>query len=254
LLAAGLLSAAACDPLGTNNTSPDVASISDLILPSPSVVVGEIMRDSSGVEAPVTLNAYDRDGRLLVNQTVSINVLDASVTIDQSRFVHGVTVDTVGARVIAGAGSLQTQPVRIPVSVHPDFTTTTVASSTINFPIPATDSTSNANWSVPLDLLMTGNGSRGAQGFIVKYSIIKQPAGLNGAPTVYLIDGDPNRPTSRDTTSASGHASRRVVIRSAQLANIAKTDTIVVRATASYAGLVIGGLPIDFTIQIKKTP
>ena len=54
---------------------------------------------------------------------------------------------------------VSTQPIRIPVSVHPDFTTTTVASSPINFPIPATDSTSNGNWSVPLDVLMTGSGS-----------------------------------------------------------------------------------------------
>jgi len=248
----------ACDPLATNNKLPDVASISDLILPSPSVVKGEVMQDSLGVEAPLKLYAYDSEGRVLVNQAVFITVLDASVHVDNFGLVHGQQLDSVGARVVAGAGTLQTPQIRIPVTVHPDAASTTVSGATINFPVPVTDTSSNANWSPNLDVTITGFGDgniiQGAQGFLVNYSITRSPAGVGGAATTYLIDADATKKTSRDTTNSSGKASRRVVLRSGLLADNTKTDTIVVRATASYGGLVISGFPINFTIQIKKTP
>src|ERR1051326_2181416 len=99
LAAAGILCAVACDPLATNNKLPDVASISELMVPAPSVVAGEVMLDSTGGEQPLTLLGYGRQGRVLVNEPIFINVLDASVHVDQFGLVHGQTVDSLGARV-----------------------------------------------------------------------------------------------------------------------------------------------------------
>lgn len=248
----------ACDPLSTNNKLPDVASVSDLMLPAPSVVQGDVMKDSTGTDAPITIYAFDSQGRVLTNQAIEITVIDPSVHVDQFGFLHGLQLDSAGARIVAGVGTIQTPQTRVPVTVHPDIASTTASTASINFPVPVTDSSNNANWSPNLDVTITGAGpsniQQGAQGFIVKYSITRSPAGVGGAATTYLIDSDASKKTSRDTTNSSGKASRRVVLRTGLLADPAKTDTIVVRATASYAGLVIGGFPIDFTIQIKKTP
>ena len=251
--------AVACDPLATNNKLPDVASLSDLMLPAPSVVQGEVMKDSTGVETPLKLYAFDSEGRVLTNQAIQITVVDPSIHVDQFGYVHGLSLDSAGARVIAGVGALQTPQVRIPVTVHPDIASAPSGQTfALNFPVPVVDSSNQGNWSPSLDVTITGPGpgnvQQGAQGFIVKYTITRQPAGAGGAATAYLIDSDPAKKTSRDTTNSSGKASRRVVLRSGLLVDNTKTDTIVVRATASYSGLVISGFPIDFTIQTKKTP
>jgi hypothetical protein len=258
MLGATIVVVTACDPLATNNQVSDVASISDLILPSPTVVLGDLMKDSTGADAKLQLLAYNSQGQVLTNEPILVTVIDPSIHVDDFGFVHGLELDSVGARVVAGAGALQTPQVRIPVTVHPDVASAAQTSFAISFPVPATDSTDVANWSAPLDLSIMGTGSgsipQGAQGFLVDYTIMRSPVGVAGAATAYLIDTDASRKTSRDTTTSSGHASRRVVLRTAALASTANTDTIVVRATAKYAGLVIGGFPIDFTIEIKKKP
>src|ERR1043165_5562762 len=190
------------------------------------------MQVSLGAESPLKLYAYDSEGRILLNQAVFITVIDASVHVDQFGLVHGQQLDSVGARVVAGAGTLQTPQIRIPVTVHPDQASTTVTAPVINFPVPVTDSTNTANWSPTLDVTIQGPGAgnvlQGAQGFLVNYSITRSPPGKGTGPTAYLIDTDAAKRTSRDTTNSSGKASRRVVLRSALLADSSKTDTVVV--------------------------
>ena len=250
--------AVACDPLATNNSSITVESISDLGIPSPSVVVGQIMKDSLGNDAPLSLTAFDPKGRALLNQPIFITVLDPSVHVDQLGFVHGVTRDTIGARVIAGAGSLQTLQNRIIVTVPAQITTKSASQTAITFTV-ATDSTNKTNWSPLLISTATDVNGVGAQGFIVKYTVIRSPlAQTTGAPTVYIAD-DNGKATTRDTTDHLGVASRLVVLRQAAIGDAAllggtKTDTIIVRATASYAGAVLPGMPIDFIIPVKKGP
>jgi hypothetical protein len=106
---------------------------------------------------------------------------------------------------------------------------------------------------------MTDASQVGAQGFIVAYSIVRSPAPLKaGVPTAY-IGNDIGAATTRDTTDHTGAAARRVVLRQAaigdtDLLNGRKTDTIIVRATASYGGQAIPGTPIDFFIPVSRKP
>ena len=158
-----LAAVVACDPLATSNKSVTVASISDLHLPSPAVVIGQVMRDSLGNEAPLGLTAFDADGRVLLNTPIFINVLDSSVTIDQFGFVKGLFRDSIGARVVAGAGSLQTPQNRILVSVQPQVSAIGPAPTFINFTV-LTDSSNQTNWSPPLQVTLTRRESHRCAG------------------------------------------------------------------------------------------
>ena len=257
--AAVIVGITACDPLATNNSQATVASISDLMIPAPSVVVGELMKDSLGNDAPLSLAAFDPEGRLLVNQPIFISVFDPSIHVDQLGYVHGVIRDTVGARLVAGAGSLQTPQSRIIVSVRPELATKSTAPTAINFDIATPDTSNQTNWSPLLSLTLTNTATLGAQGFIVEYTVIRSPAPTTtGVPTVYLGD-EAGKATRRDTTDHFGTASRRIVLRQQAFGDAAliagtKTDTVIVRATALYGGVNISGTPVNFTIPLKRKP
>jgi hypothetical protein len=244
--------AVACD---LTTKTGDVTSISSLRLPAPSVVVGDVMRDSLGVPTPAMVDAFDGEGRMIVNPHVVFSVLDSTITIDSSGFVHGVHRDTTGARVAAGVGGLQTPITRIPVTSAPATAAKTAgAAPAIAFDT-RVDTSVQTNWSPLLGVTVLDASGGGAQGVIAAYSIVRSPAPLTaGVPTVFLAD-EGGRGTSRDTTTFAGLASRRVVLRQAAVGDAdllagRKTDTIVVRVTASYAGKVIPGLPVDFIVPV----
>ena len=56
------------------------ASISSLLLPSPSVVVGDSMRDSLGVVAPLRILAYDANNVPLTNVATLFFITDTAAT------------------------------------------------------------------------------------------------------------------------------------------------------------------------------
>lgn len=256
ILGVGIVAACSLD---TNN--PEVGSIGDLKIPSPSVVVNDVMRDSLGNEARLALDVYDANGLLLANQTVSLQVLDSSIIVDQLGFVHGLKRDSIGARVIAGVSGLQTPQHRIVVSVPPQVTIRDTTASSIAFDVLKTDTASRTNWSsIPMTLTLKDANGVPAQGFIVKYEVIRSPSPslTAGIPTAYVGD-ETARPTSRDTTDQLGVAARRVILRlynvnDQALLSGTKTDSIIVRATASYAGAAIPGTPVDFVIPVSKKP
>lgn len=242
-----------------------IASISALSLPYPTVVVGDTMRDSLGVATPVSIQAYDADGRVVLNQSPQFTVLDAtssalatSVRIDQNGFVHGLVRDTLGARVFAGFGPLVAPVQRIPVSVAPQVAGSFTTAPAITFDVAATDTLAQTNWSPSLELTLTGAGGTPAQGFVVTYELVRFPMPKTaGVPAAYIGD-DSGKPSGRDTTNARGVVGRRVVLRQLAMADAVragtKADTITVRATVKYNGAAVSGTPFTYTIAVKKKP
>jgi hypothetical protein len=252
-----IVAIAACD---LSTTQGDIASISTLELPAPSVVIGDVLRDSLGTPAPLSIEVFDATGTPIANAPVVFTAPDTTIKVDPSGVVHGLFRDTIGARVIAGAGGLQTPVTRLFVSVPPTIAAKTATTTpTIVFDTHALDTIAQSNWSPLLGVTMTDANKVGAQGFIVAYSIVRSPAPLKaGVPTAY-IGNDIGAATARDTTDHTGTAARRVVLRQAAigdtgLLNGTKTDTIIVRATASYGGQAIPGTPIDFFIPVSRKP
>jgi hypothetical protein len=253
-----IVAIAGCD---LSTTRGDIASISTLELPAPSVVIGDVLRDSLGTPTPLSIEVFDATGTPIANAPVVFTAPDTTIAVDASGVVHGLFRDTIGARVIAGAGGLQTPVSHLFVSVPPTVAakTTTTTTPTIVFDTHALDTLAQSNWSPLLGVTMTDASKVGAQGFIVRYSIVRSPTPLKaGVPTAY-IGNDIGAATARDTTDRTGAAARRVVLRQAAIGDIdllsgTKTDTIIVRATASYGGQAIPGTPLDFFIPVSKKP
>jgi hypothetical protein len=232
-------------------------SISVLLVPSPGLVVGDVMRDSNGVPAPLGLTAFDAGGGTLPVTP------DFFVT-DSLRFAHigpGLILmgDSVGTVHLLGQiGNLQTAVVSVAVSPAP---TTFVAAPTPN-PSPDTilvpvgaDSASSLGHST-VTVSLKGRGDSAVAGFVVKFVLRSGPATVSTSkfPAVYLA-GDDGKISLRDTTDGSGLASRNIFVNSRALADSAllagtKTDSAVVEATTSYKGVPIG-VPVHFSVPIR---
>jgi hypothetical protein len=256
-LALGMtLALVACVELG--GPKDGVVSISSLRLPYPSVVVGDIMRDSLGVAAKVSITAFGASGDTLASEPITYIALDSTVRIDADGTIHGITKDTLGGRVLAGAGALQTSPQRVIVTIAPTTAAKGADPTTIQFVNTTPDTSNNSNWSPGLVVKLTGASGAAAQGYVVTYSLVSTPdPAVAGTPTAYLAD-DAAKPMARDTTDTKGESSRRVVLRQSAIAtNIrdgSRPDTVIVRATVKYLGTDVPGSPVQFVVPVSKKP
>jgi hypothetical protein len=231
-------------------------SISVLLVPSPGLVVGDVMRDSNGVPAPLGLTAFDAGGG-----TLPITP-DFFVT-DSLRFAHigpGLILmgDSVGTVHLLGQiGNLQTAVVSIAVSPAPTtFTASAVPDTGLGVLVPLGADSASSTRPTPLTVSLKGRGDSAVAGFVVKFVLKSAPAtaSTSTSPAVYL-GGDDGKISLRDTTDGSGLASRSVYVNSRALADPAllggtKTDSAVVEATTSYKGVQIGAT-IRFSVRIN---
>ena len=157
LAGATLVILAACLELG--GPKDGVVSISNITLPYPSVVAGDVMRDSLGKPAPISIVAFGANGDTLASEPITFIAIDTTVTVDASGTIRGVTRDSIGGRVIAGAGGLQTPPQRVIVTIAP----TAVAKgpdTKIQFVNTTPDTSNNSTWSERLALNSQSRGKK----------------------------------------------------------------------------------------------
>lgn len=230
---------------------PGAASISVLLLPSPSVVVGDTMRDSLGKAAPLAVAAFDGNNQKLTDIAPLFFISDTSHT----AHLKGGNVlvgDKLGSvQLIGQVGVLQTPPVSVTVTVAPkQFAAGAPAPDTVRFP-PPTDSASSID-TTSLRVTLVGGPDSAAQGFVVKYTLGHTPASKPGSPAVYLAD-DLGHIATADTTDGSGVASRTLVVNSLFLTDQAllAIDSAVVVVSTSYKGVPVSGSPIRFVVPIK---
>jgi hypothetical protein len=240
------------------------ASISVLQLPSPSVVVGDTMRDSLGKAAPLTVIAYDGNNAPLTDISPLFFISDTTHT----AHLNGGNVlvgDKPGSvQLIGQIGALQTPPATVPVTFAP---TKIVAAplpqdDTLRAPFPLDSTTSIKSVSIGVLVLgvpLPGGTDSVSQGFVVKYDLKSAPATKAGSksPAVYLADNNGHVATA-DTTHASG-ASRNLTVNSFFLADPAllggtKVDSAVVEVSTKYKGVLVSGSPVRFVIPIKVNP
>lgn len=255
LCGAAVVIVAACELGGPKS---GVVSITNLKLPSPSVVIGDLMRDSLGAPSPVSITAFGSNGEPIPGEPITYIALDTTITIDESGTIRGVTRDTIGGRIVAGAGGLQTPPLRVIVTVAPTTVTKSASATTIEFVNTELDTTKSTNWSDSLKLTVTGAGGAPAQGFVVTYSLVETPdPEVPDTPTAYIGDETAKR-MPRDTTDARGVSSRRVILRQSAVAistrNGARQDSVIVDATVKYLGTDVPGSPVRFIIPLIKKP
>jgi hypothetical protein len=243
-VAAAALAAAAC--VDVSSPKGGVVSISTLLLPSPGVVRGDVMRDSTGAPALLRIVAYDATNQPVSGLQAEFFVLDAGAHIDTNGRLVGDSLSTV--RVVGAIGGLQTPPTSVVVTVAPVKIAATGTIDTLRVRV---DADTTQNLSSGLGVIVTGAGDTAVAGVVVRYAVIRAPASRPGAPpTVYIADGS-GRPMSSDTTDAGGRANRRRAAVRVNALN-AVLDSIVVEASASYKGTSLQGSPVRLVIPARS--
>jgi hypothetical protein len=229
------------------------ASISELRLPSPSLVVGDTMRDSTGTVAPLVITAFDANGNPAVAPGAQFFITDTTKasTLARSNLLIG---NRLGSSIIIGQlGTLQTSPVNLPVTNRP-AKLVKVSTDSLLMVLFSRDTTVDTSVVVSLNVLSAQDSA--SQGIIVRYALARTLSpGNPSRPAVVIADAN-SKPGTVDTSSATGSSSRHILVFPAFLGDTAlthgnKTDTIIVEARASYAKAELTNSPIRFIIPVK---
>jgi len=237
-----------------------VFSLSVDSIPSPSVVAGDTMRDSTGVVAPLRGQAYNVSGHPLAAVTVRfITLTPRQLTIDGANHAIGAAGGDSVARVVADAQGLQSLPFTVPVVLRPDSIVHADTDSTTSLALSLTHADSNV--SVPLTIQLrhiptVPGGDSLTRTYRMQFRIT-YPVSAAGTGTfrdttlfAYLVDANGN-PARADTTDASGQAARRVRFQVGRVAP-GTVDSVVVEASALYRVTPVPGSPVRFVIHYSS--
>jgi hypothetical protein len=244
-----------------------IASITSVILPTPSVVVNDTLRDTLGQAQPLRVYAFAPNGDTVKDAVVRFFAIDAT---HKLRVVDSITGFVVGdslspsASVVArvtpaeGKGVIQTQPVRLPVVPMPASATRS-NDTTFSFDpsLALSDTLATTLLSPPLTVKVYGNTTDTIiQSYVVSYKVVRAPISkFPGEPTVVVFDRSGNDSTVA-ITDGSGLASRQLRIRLHSIPDALKnpgaSDVVVVQVRVLYRGVALPVTPTDsFTVTLR---
>lgn len=227
-----------------------IYSITSVLLPTPSVVVNDVLRDTLGQAQPLAVHAFGPNGEQLPNADIIVRYF----AIDSTNGLHVDSITGVArgdslsplAKVVArvsptnGKGTIQT--LQVPLPVVPTPVRATKGDSLLDFPFDPTtvDTLGSGLLSPSLDVTVLGNADTPIQSYIVSYKIVRMPTPeVTGEPTVRILDRSGNDSTIA-VTSSSGVASRQLRVRLRAIPQPlllgAATDTVVVQVRVLYQG------------------
>ncbi len=242
--AAAALIAACTDVTGAKN---EILSIQFDTLKSPSVVLNDSLRDSTGAIALPHVTAFDFTGTSVTGAVVRYHAADRGVTVDSiTGLIRGDSLRSTPVRIIATVGAIQAQQL-LSVTLRPDTMFGVNKLDSIRYSL--LDSTLNLSQAVTVSLRHGVAGADSAvNAYLVSFSILS-PA---NAALVDLVD-DQGRKSLVDTTDASGVAGRRIRLHATALSN--PTDSIIINASAKFHGAVVKGGPVRLVVRFaKRTP
>jgi hypothetical protein len=236
-LAASL--AAACTDVSDNATT--ALSIELEPLPSPSVVVGDSLRDTTGVIAVPIVHLFNYEGDEIPPDAVRFYSADAGVSVDSiTGVISGDSLRSTPARIVAAVGSLQALQT-VDVTLRPDNVAAVVSRDTLQYSL--TDSTLNISAQLTVKVTHgTPPADSAVRSYVVSFSVVS-----GGDPRLAeLVNG--TKASTVDTTDASGVAGRAVRVRPVHLP--AAVDSVIVNATVKYRGTPISGSPVRLVVEL----
>jgi hypothetical protein len=238
-----LAGAGACtDVTGAKN---EVLSIQFDTLASPSVVLNDSLRDTTGALALPRVTAFNFSGLPVATPVVRYHSADRGVTVDSlTGLIRGDSLRSTPVRIIATVGAIQAQQL-LSVSLRPDTMFPVNALDSVRYSL--LDSTLNLSSAVTVSLRHGKAGADSAvSSYLVSFSIVS-PA--NSALADLVDEG--GRKSRVDTTDASGVAGRRIRLHATAFSNPTQTDSIIINATAKYRGAVVKGGPVRLVVRFK---
>ena len=277
---AAIVIAAACTSVPSDPKVP--FSIEFNRAPSPSVVLGDTMFDSLGVQAPLKARVFNSSGDEIIGGAVTYHVVSlANVDSTNPAFADSVplTVDSTSglviaksdpaflldsARVYAQAGNLQSAPIVVRVTRRADkLVASGTRDTSITLSFLNTDSLLvPAGWSFSVRVLDTTDAPVTAADSAVPFYLVRfrivQPANASTDTSYVMLTGNGRTRSELDTTDASGTASRQIRIRRTKFpfdkpaVDGIIADTILVEASAYRAGgQLVAGSGVQFLFIVK---
>ena len=236
----GAILLAACVEIPTG--ADDVLSMQINPLPAPSVVVGDTLRDSTGVVAPVRITAFNFNGDEIATPAARFFAVDRGIRVDSlTGIVRGDSVRTSARIQVSLDGLNATVP--ITVTLRPDTVTLSNGRDSLSYSL--TDTTANVSPAIGVKVL---HGVAAADSAVASYFVSFRIVSPTTVGLALLVD-DSRRSSSADTTDASGIASRRIKLDPAKLLSV--TDSVIVEASVKYRGANIKGSPAKLVLKVK---
>jgi hypothetical protein len=235
------------------NTAPDAPfSMEILELPSPSIVVGDTLRDIDGVAAPLTAVVYNVEGEPIPGATVTFFAVDTTGELRIDPTTSHVT--STGARrgstrIFATIGSLQTPPETLTIVPPPDSVADIGALDTLRYSF--ADPSRNTSDSLAVRVMWDS-----ANAPVARYPVRFRLENLADTVVARLVDdqgrvstADRSGALSVDTTGADGVALRRIRLTPGATLST-PVDSIAIIAEVTLRGNPIAGSPRRFVLYV----
>jgi hypothetical protein len=247
---------AACTKVGSDPNAPVAIELHPT--PLPSIVTGDVMRDSTGAPAVLRAAVFNSSNDTIPGAPVRFLIISSQPAITLDSITGAITAgaDTGRDSVVASVGSLQAAPIGVVVVPPPD--TLSPVDSLRDSLLAATPSTKVLKTlTVKLAHHVTPDSLVPVPSYLVHYTFEYPPGFTNTDTTQVLLVDDSGCPGSVvrcaslvDTTDASGIAKR-----SLQLAPFTRSfppDSATIRVDAfQYAAptVPVAGSPVRFVIK-----
>jgi hypothetical protein len=247
--------AVACTEIGTDPNVPVAIELDATRVPA--LVVGDSLRDSTGMAIPLQARALNFRNEVIPDAPITFLALDTGVIALDPATGFVVGTDTGQVDVIATLESgLQSERIPVRVTLRPD-TVIAIDSLRHSFQyVLADDNLDTLRVSVGHDttLGLPGDALVPVPLYLVRFTIVDPAVPPSGDTTQVLMVNDSRQPSTIDTTDATGVARRWI-----RLSPAVQTipDSVIVEASAVLpSSAPVPGSPIRFTAVLtpRATP
>jgi hypothetical protein len=244
--------AVACTEVGTDPTVPVAIEIDPPVLPA--LAVGDTLRDTLGVVAPIVARALNSRNEVIPDAPITFVTLPNDSILDVDPETGIVVGNFVGqADVVAQVAGLQSVRLPMRVTIRPDtaFTDAVLVDSVL-YGI-ADDTARTLVVTVMGRVTVDGRDTLVAvESWRVRYTITS-PEGLaeNTDTTRVYMANSANRLSRVDTTDTNGDATRRIRFPLAVVSDTARRTFVTEVVVLGAEGTPLPGSPIVFTTVIR---
>ena len=244
ILAFGVLPLITVACTNISDASDAVLSLQFDSLPSPSVVVGDTLRDTTGAIALPVVHAFNFHGEEIAAAPIHFLSPDSGVTVDSATgIIVGDSLRSTPARIIATIGALQAIQ-KVSLTLRPDSLAPSAVLDTLDYSL--FDSTLNVSDFLSVKLLHgVPLADSAVPNYIVSFAIVAE----SNRDLATLVD-DAGKPSNVDTTDAAGIAARKIRVHPVNLTGAA-VDSVILQATAKYRGQPVTGSPVRLVVVLQ---
>lgn len=251
---------AATSCLDITSTVPQIGSITPVILPFPSVVVGESLFDTTGTKAPIQVMAFGTNGKQIPPQDLIVRFYAVDSTgglvvdsLTGNAFGHalsGAASVVASVRQANGVGGfVQTPTMALPVVPTPDSASRS-GDTTFDYNVLTADTLSSGLLSPPLTVTVHGTAQGQdtvVQKYLVMYRILSRPDSTSGStgPTVVLRGNGADSTVA--VTNSQGQASLQLQVRPSALSQALHLPDSTFTVTVAAKVIIAGGDSLKFT-------